>query len=1213
MADNSSEYSRIYNFQSAGVDKLLSDISKIEQAFVRTAQAKSQLAANGKVGFVDPGVLDATNDRLEAMLKTQEQALDQLKEMTAVSRETSAATKELSTTMAKVTTVSQGFTTGMQEASAAMGENMLEATAGFAKFQAVMQSGKAGVTDYNLAISALGGKLAELKLRLEESNGEWGRMNEKVANGTFTEEQFNEQAAILVTEQSQLKTAITETTAAMTALNKTYNPTLLADESAELAANKVELLERNRLLKLQAQAEAAVEGSIKAARAEAALMREELNNTNLTTEEGAARAAELRIEIEKLDAFIKENVDLYTKQKINIGNYPELTIEVQQLKEKMDELRASGMEDSEMFQKLGIEANKLAARMQAAKSTISSTGAGMTLTFAGGDGFSTSQKLNQTKQAMQDLAAAGQKDTAEFRALEAEAQRLTAAMAEVNTSIKGATTTMDKFGNIVEKMGLRMIANLLIFQAVIELVQEVTTLYQNFERNANVADTVREEMAKNMANNFSEEAATVGALKAEFESLTATEYDRQQVVDELNSKYEKQIGHLNGINDAEKFFRDKSAAFIEALNLRAKAAAALNLVVKEYQTQMEQLANPEKNLDWIDNMKAGIRTGIAALGNMQSGQSTDIFGEYNWQRTTKAIGEASDELSASYKRQSEYQKLLQEATEQANAIDKKNGFKTNADEGKEKVKKEHDYLDARMEAEKKYNDFMAKTLEARIKMEADANEHIMSDSNKSLSERLNAYQIYIGDQKRLLDIEKANQIQDVQDKLKKIEEITKKPASQRTTEENTLLINKDALNAQLDYINAEFEGKMSALNAGIQKGLESIVSSSFEEQMKLTDQELTKRMTDIQNEINRKKSAIYGSDMRPGTKDASLGRIDEASAVEKDQAALEDTNQKIWDTETAMQLAHHNGMLDLEKQYYSKLLLLKEQYSVQKGKKDADQNKIDLQKEAYQQQKEQVLEQAAFTFAKDISGALVQLWEKEDQMKEALAQRQLDWTLKVANATSQSKQQQYAQEKANYIAEQQLAKQKMIDDKKRAEAQAALDYGIAATQMLVNVLESPAAKLPPDFGLSLAMIEEGALAATFAAKEAIIASAPTYATGVGSHPGGFAVVGDGGEPELIKIGNQYLISPSTDTLMNLPKGASVTPFSQMTIGSSLNAPKFSNSSSGKVDFSEMKSMMAALMSMHGQVLEKVGTIQVSLDTHKLGKKLQTNSFKKVVL
>ena len=84
----------------------------------------------------------------------------------------------------------------------------------------------------------------------------------------------------------------------------------------------------------------------------------------------------------------------------------------------------------------------------------------------------------------------------------------------------------------------------------------------------------------------------------------------------------------------------------------------------------------------------------------------------------------------------------------------------------------------------------------------------------------------------------------------------------------------------------------------------------------------------------------------------------------------------------------------------------------------------------------------------------------------------------------------------------------MIDDKKRAEAQAALDYGIAATQMLVNILESPTAKLSPDGGLSLALIEEGALAATFAAKEAIIASAPTYATGVGSHPGGFAVVGD---------------------------------------------------------------------------------------------------------
>lgn len=51
---------------------------------------------------------------------------------------------------------------------------------------------------------------------------------------------------------------------------------------------------------------------------------------------------------------------------------------------------------------------------------------------------------------------------------------------------------------------------------------------------------------------------------------------------------------------------------------------------------------------------------------------------------------------------------------------------------------------------------------------------------------------------------------------------------------------------------------------------------------------------------------------------------------------------------------------------------------------------------------------------------------------------------------------------------------------------------------------------------------------------------PTYAKGTSFHPGGPAIVGDGGGPELIRYpsGNMSL-SPSTDTMMNLPRGTEV--------------------------------------------------------------------------
>lgn len=51
---------------------------------------------------------------------------------------------------------------------------------------------------------------------------------------------------------------------------------------------------------------------------------------------------------------------------------------------------------------------------------------------------------------------------------------------------------------------------------------------------------------------------------------------------------------------------------------------------------------------------------------------------------------------------------------------------------------------------------------------------------------------------------------------------------------------------------------------------------------------------------------------------------------------------------------------------------------------------------------------------------------------------------------------------------------------------------------------------------------------------------PTYAQGTNFHPGGPAIVGDGGGPELIRYpsGNMSL-SPGTDTMMNLPRGTEV--------------------------------------------------------------------------
>ncbi|KZZ82510.1 phage tail tape measure protein, partial [Bacillus sp. SJS] len=72
---------------------------------------------------------------------------------------------------------------------------------------------------------------------------------------------------------------------------------------------------------------------------------------------------------------------------------------------------------------------------------------------------------------------------------------------------------------------------------------------------------------------------------------------------------------------------------------------------------------------------------------------------------------------------------------------------------------------------------------------------------------------------------------------------------------------------------------------------------------------------------------------------------------------------------------------------------------------------------------------------------------------------------------------------------------------------------------------------------------------------------PQYAKGTSGHPGGLAILGDGGGPELYRTPNGHVgLSPGTDTLMNLPKGTQVVPAkeTQMILSSTIPAYKNGN-------------------------------------------------------
>ena len=103
---------------------------------------------------------------------------------------------------------------------------------------------------------------------------------------------------------------------------------------------------------------------------------------------------------------------------------------------------------------------------------------------------------------------------------------------------------------------------------------------------------------------------------------------------------------------------------------------------------------------------------------------------------------------------------------------------------------------------------------------------------------------------------------------------------------------------------------------------------------------------------------------------------------------------------------------------------------------------------------------------------------------------------------------------------------------RQAKFQKAMDIAqtIAATSLAVT-------KALPNFVLAALVGAMGAVQLATILAQPI----PKYAHGTDNHPGGLAIVGDGGRSEAVLVGDKAYITPDKPTLLSLPAGAEVVP------------------------------------------------------------------------
>ena len=168
--------------------------------------------------------------------------------------------------------------------------------------------------------------------------------------------------------------------------------------------------------------------------------------------------------------------------------------------------------------------------------------------------------------------------------------------------------------------------------------------------------------------------------------------------------------------------------------------------------------------------------------------------------------------------------------------------------------------------------------------------------------------------------------------------------------------------------------------------------------------------------------------------------------------------------------------------------------------------------------------------------------EEQQEKNEEAGEEEIERIEELAESgvisTEEAEARKRAAEQATADKNKELEKQKADLEQKQAKWQKAnsiIQTTIATSQAIMKAL----AEAGPFAGPILTAV----IGAMGAAQVAIIASQPIpkYAKGTDNHPGGLAIVGDGGRQEVIETDNGAYITPSVPTLVDIPKRAKVIP------------------------------------------------------------------------
>jgi hypothetical protein len=745
--------------------------------------------------------------------------------------------------------------------------------------------------DLEYMISGFGRLREEVKKTVDESlNLRKSSFDNKTLQGaaeaTKKQTQAVDELVVVMSEYKKMQDEIARTQARLN--------TLESDAAKNLATLKISQQERNAQLKQQAELEKTVSNSIEESRAKVKLLTSERNKLNLATSEGKARLAELNAEIDKNNAFIKDNVDQYTKQKINIGNYSgALTI----LEAELQRVRKI-IEDNT---KAGDQNNAMIERWQKEEALLTQLVQGQAAGFASATG-----ELRNNEKALQAMAAAGLQGTESYKLLLAETAQLKDNVSDLKQEIRNLasdTKLLDGAVGTVQALagayGIGVAAVQLFgeenqdLQKEMQKLQAVMTIMVGIQQIANALQkessvvlflntvttkattaaqwlyTIATNAATSATNAF--KAALIGtglagilillssaaaAMSAHADAID----DDTDSIKKNNEELEKQKQLLKEVTDASEKDRNARKGGLDDLNrelalLKAKGANRKEIFAKEQEIAEVELRNLRvRQASGLDVTKEGLD------------KANEIAAEklkFQRESSKKEQEEAKKQADERKKIADEELKFRFEAFKKAKEFEAQQQYDIATDE---KVS-----LEERQEALGKYYELKIRLLNADAEFSIQTGKKTASEIkaiNQELSTDLENLSYSILKENNKIADKRLEKEKEVNDKIK---------ADTESREETVRRETKRSEEVQLEA-QARLKEAYKQLGDEVISGFGSIVSASYEKQIQQQD----RLINNIDLEKEKKINSINAEAGSQEEKTRRIAEVEAQAAHEKE-------------------------------------------------------------------------------------------------------------------------------------------------------------------------------------------------------------------------------------------------------------------------------------------------------------------------------------------